>query len=243
MEKKKFVFEVIGAPNFTMLLGIDKVVNAGWVGRDKESLMAHINELKEEGIPAPETVPICFPILNDRITQEESIEVFDEAGHSGEAEFVLLFHKGEIYVGAGSDHTDRRVEVLSVPKSKVFYPNVVSRTAWRYTDVQDHWNSLILRSWITNSKGVREVYQEDALSSILDPESLVAFVKQHLQETDDLEGLCIFSGTIPAKIKIQYSSLWDVQLEDPVLNRSIFLRYECVPADRWFARRGRGYTY
>ncbi len=227
-------FEIEGAPSFTMCCRIEQIINAGWVGRDKKSLLAHIEELKEEGIPAPTTVPICFPILSDRITQDEKIEVFDESGHSGEAEYVLLFHKGEIYVGAGSDHTDRRLEVLSVPKSKVFYPNVVSCSLWKFDDVSGHWDDLILRSWIKNEAGEKIVYQEDALSSIIGPKALIDFIKDHLQEKEQVEGLCVFSGTIPAKVKIQYSSYWEVELHDPVKKRAIHLHYDCIPASKWF---------
>lgn len=234
MEKKELLFEVEGSPAFTMSYKIERIINAGWVGRDKNSLLAHIEELKEEGIPAPETVPICFPILSDRITQDEKIEVFDEAGHSGEAEYVLLFHKGKIYVGAGSDHTDRRLEVLSVPKSKVFYPNVVSRRVWQFDEVADHWDDLILRSWIKSESGEKILYQEDTLSSIIDPNTLIKFIQDHLQERENLEGLCVYSGTVPAKVKIQYSSYWEVELEDPIKKRKINLHYDCIPATIWF---------
>lgn len=234
MQAKTLFFDVSGSSEVRMAFDVERMVNAGWVGRDKESLMAHIEELKEEGIPAPEEVPICFPILQDRITQDDTVEVLDESDHSGEAEYVLLFHKGSIYVAAGSDHTDRKVEISGVPKAKVFYPNVISREVWRLDDVCDHWDQLILRCWIKSAKGERVLYQEDALSSIIDWKSLIDFTKKHLVNPEDTEGMVVYSGTVPAKIKIQYSSSWEVELEDPKRGKKIGLAYQCVPSKNWF---------
>lgn len=234
VEEKKLVFHVRGNPETTLLFTLDKMINAGWVGKDTGSLMAHIEELKAEGIPAPDSVPICFPILRDRVTQDGEIEVLDESDHSGEAEYVLLFHKGEVYVAAGCDHTDRKLEAAGVPKSKVFYPNVISRDAWRLGDVEGHWDDLVLRCWIRNPSGERVLYQEEKLSSIIHCRDLVSFVEKHLKAPEDKEGLCIFSGTVPARVKIQYSPLWEVELDDPVKGRSILFSYSCVSTGRWF---------
>jgi hypothetical protein len=227
------LFNVKSDTDFTLAFPIKKIVNAGWVGRDKKSLMEHIRELEEEGVPGPTEVPICFPMLADRITQSEEIEVLDETDSSGEAEYVLLFHKGETYVTTGCDHTERKLEVLGVPKSKVFYPDVISRDAWRLSDVSDHWDELVLRSW-TEQEGEQRIYQEENLTSIINYKELIAFVKKHLQNPDDLEGTIIFSGTIPGKTPIRYSPYWNVELEDPKRKRSLKLFYKCVPTNRWF---------
>ena len=52
-----------------------------------------------------------------RLTQEDSIEVCG-TDSSGEVEFVLIGWQGRIFVGLGSDHTDRKVESYSVTVSK-----------------------------------------------------------------------------------------------------------------------------
>ena len=216
-----------------MAFPLSKIVNAGWVGRDKASLMAHIKELEEEGIPAPKEVPICFPIPLDRITQDSAIEVIDESDHSGEVEYVLLFHRGSVYVTVGSDHTDRKIEVNGVPKAKVFYPNVVAKKAWRLGDVTKHWDELILRCRI-HANNEKVLYQEAPLASIIGHEELIEFVKSKLVAPDNLDGLLVYSGTIAAKIRIQYSPVWDFELEDPVRKMKISHSYTCVPTGNWF---------
>src|SRR3712207_3980764 len=86
-----------------------RVLMAGYTGRDQAAVQAHIDELREHGVPAPKRVPILFPSTADRLTQDDEIEVLGDRT-SGEAELVLLYHEGRTYVAAGSDHTDREVE-------------------------------------------------------------------------------------------------------------------------------------
>ena len=100
------------------------IINAGYTGRDQAAVQAHIDELKEEGIPAPDKTPVYFPKFTDKLTQSEEFEVLDETDHSGEAEFALFFDKSEIYVGVGSDHTDRKLETIDIPKAKQNSPTL-----------------------------------------------------------------------------------------------------------------------
>jgi hypothetical protein len=67
---------------------------------------------------------------------------------SGEAEFVLVQAGGALYVGAGSDHTDRAVETYSVAVSKQMCDKPVAHELWNRADVSGHWDRLLLRSWI-----------------------------------------------------------------------------------------------
>ncbi|MCD8162122.1 MAG: DUF2848 domain-containing protein [Synergistaceae bacterium] len=98
------------------------IINAGYTGRDQAAVQAHIDELKEEGIPAPDKTPVYFVKFIDKITQSGGFEVLDETDHSGEAKFALFFAKDEIYVGVGSDHTDRKLETVDIPKAKRYIP-------------------------------------------------------------------------------------------------------------------------
>src|SRR5689334_3905949 len=89
-----------------------RVVLAGYTGRDRAAVQAHIDELRAQGIPAPEHTPELYR------TDAGAIQIDGQLarGHgwsSGEVEFVLLVGGGATYVGIGSDHTDRDLERTS----------------------------------------------------------------------------------------------------------------------------------
>ncbi|MFZ3309174.1 MAG: DUF2848 family protein, partial [Xanthobacteraceae bacterium] len=66
---------------------VDRLVIAGWTGRDKVALEKHIAELEAIGVKRPATVPIFYRASAARLTTDDSIEVLGNAS-SGEAEFV-----------------------------------------------------------------------------------------------------------------------------------------------------------
>ena len=209
------------------------IINAGYTGRDQAAVQAHIDELKEEGIPAPDKTPIYFTKFVERITQENHFEVLDETDHSGEAEFVLLFDKDEIYVGTGSDHTDRKLETIDIPKAKQIYPNTISKDLWKLSDVVNHWDDLIIRSWI-KLDGVRTLFQEAALTAMLDANEIIDRVKELLVDPKATQGLVIYSGTVASIFKAEYSSYFEVELEDPILNRKLCNYYDMTPRSSWY---------
>src|SRR3981189_1664173 len=100
-----------------LTLPIDQAVIAGWTGRDPVARDKHIAELEAIGIARPATTPLYYRGAARRLTTEDSIEV-SGGDSSGEVEFVLIGWQGRIFVGAGSDHTDRKVETYSVTVSK-----------------------------------------------------------------------------------------------------------------------------
>ena len=53
---------------------ITKVVNAGFTGRDQESVNKHIDELKKEGVSAPEHTPTIYPVSPYMLTQEDGMD-------------------------------------------------------------------------------------------------------------------------------------------------------------------------
>ena len=100
-----------------------------------------------------------------------------------------------MYVGAGSDHTDRALEAVSIVKSKQICPNVMSPVVWSYEEVKDVWDKLVLRSWVER-EGRRILYQEGELSAFIRVQNLLSFVKENVKD-GNLENTVIFSGTIP----------------------------------------------
>ena len=100
-------------------VAIENAVIAGWTGRDAAAVEKHIRELEVLGVKRPATTPIFYRVAAARLTTAPSIEVLGGQS-SGEVEFVLLQRAGALWVGTGSDHTDREVEAYGVSVSSAF---------------------------------------------------------------------------------------------------------------------------
>ena len=197
-----------------ILFQIKRMVNAGYTGRNQKAVRQHIEELKKEGIPAPESTPTAYEVISKLIYFDPEIEVIGNKT-SGEAEFVLLCSGQEVYVGVGSDHTDRELESVSIIKSKQVCPNVMAPYVWRLKDVRKGWDRMILRSWVVTDKGEKVLYQEAPLSVIMTPEDLMSFVKKKMEDKR-LDGVVIYSGTIPLlREKANYNNYFEVELYNP----------------------------
>src|SRR5204863_364256 len=118
------------------------VVIAGWTGRDEAALRKHIRELEEIGVKPPKTTPIFYRVAANLLTTASAIQV-SGADTSGEVEFVLLHKPDGLWVTVGSDHTDRKAETLGVSLSKQLCEKPIAKDAWRYDEVQDHWERLV----------------------------------------------------------------------------------------------------
>ena len=206
-----------------LTLPIDQAVIAGWTGRDPVARDKHIAELEAIGIARPATTPIYYRVAARRLTTAETIEV-SGGDSSGEVEFVLIGWQGRIFVGAGSDNTDRRVETYSVTVSKQMCDKVMAPVLWEIEDVADHWDQLVLRShaWIG---GARVLYQEGTLDAMLPVKDLIArgFGGKGLPD-----GCAMFGGTFAAKGGIRPASRFEFELEDPVRKRSIRHGYDVI---------------
>ena len=90
-----------------------RMINAGYVGKNQEEVRRHIEELAAKGIPGPKSIPVLFPVVCNALITDSEIEVYGNET-SGEVEYVLcIVTEDEVYVGLGSDHTDRHLERLS----------------------------------------------------------------------------------------------------------------------------------
>jgi hypothetical protein len=217
-----FTIEALDATT-PLTLPIDQAVIAGWTGRDPVALDRHIAELEAIGIARPATTPIFYRVSARRITTEDSIEV-SGGNSSGEVEFVLIGWQGRIFVGLGSDHTDRKVETYSVTVSKQMCDKVMAPVLWELEDVIGHWDRMMLRAyaWIG---GARVLYQEGTLDHMLPVADLIqrGFGAKGLPD-----GCAMFGGTFAAKGGIRPASRFEFELEDPVLKRSIRHAYDVV---------------
>jgi hypothetical protein len=206
-----------------LTLAIDRAVIAGWTGRDPVARDKHIAELEAIGIARPASTPIYYRVAARRLTTADSIEV-SGTDSSGEVEFVLIGWQGRIFVGAGSDHTDRKVEAYSVTVSKQMCDKPIASTLWELEDVIDHWDQMILRSFAT-IEGARVLYQEGTLDGMLPVAELIrgGFGGAILPD-----GCAMFGGTFAAKGGIRPASRFEFELEDPVLKRVIKHGYDVV---------------
>ncbi|HUD84935.1 MAG TPA: DUF2848 domain-containing protein [Xanthobacteraceae bacterium] len=201
-------------------VSIDHLVIAGWTGRDRAAVEKHIAELAAIGVKPPATTPIFYRAAAARLTIAEGIEVLGEAS-SGEAEFVLLQQDGRLWVGTGSDHTDREVETYGVSVSKQMCDKPIAPEFWPMVDVAPHWDKLMLRAHISEN-GKRVLYQEGAVTAMLDPLELIG---KYRGKTGLADGTLMFCGTLSARGGVRPSEVFEVELDDPVLGRKIQHRY------------------
>lgn len=198
--------------------GPAEIVIAGWAGRDAAAVRHHIEELAALGVPAPSRTPVFYRVAGDRLTQAEEITVLG-AHSSGEVEPVLARIGGELYVGIGSDHTDRDAERAGVALSKQLCPKVLGRQFWRYAEVAGRWDQLVLRA-VVEVDGVTRLYQEGALSALRPAEELMALFRA--EAPDGLaEGGVMFCGTVPALGGIARSDAFRMSLHDPASGASL----------------------
>ncbi len=200
---------------------ITDLVIAGWTGRDVEALNHHIEELKAIGVQPPSQVPIYYRVSAAMLTQADSIQVLGDDS-SGEAEPVLVGTAERLWVTLGADHTDRKVESYGIAVSKQMCAKPIGCTAWRFEDVEPHWDRLMLRSYVTDA-GNRVLYQEGPLANIRRPRELIA--GWHGGDKRLPAGVAMFCGTMGAIGGIRPSPRFEMELEDPVLGRKLTHSY------------------
>jgi hypothetical protein len=202
---------------------VNSLVIAGWTGRNVAALEAHIKELEAIGVKRPKTVPIFYRVACSTLTTATFIEVMADKS-SGEVEFVLFALEDGLWLGVGSDHTDRKAETIGVTLSKQLCAKPVGVTLWRYDEVKPHWDKLVLRSFVPDG-GKRRLYQEGPVTNMRSPEELI-----RLYTSGDklAPGTAMFCGTFAVHGDISYSGRFDMELEDPVLGRKLTHGYKIV---------------
>jgi hypothetical protein len=197
-------------------------VIAGWTGRDRAAVEQHIEELAALGVKRPSTVPVFYRASAARVTTASRIEVLGEQS-SGEVEFVLLQHAGRLWVGVGSDHTDRNVETYDVGVSKQMCDKPVAASWWPFAQIAGHWDRLILRSYIGDEQ---TPYQVGSVTAMLEPADLIA---RYAPGGTLPDGAMMFCGTLAALHGVRPSAQFAFELEDPVLRRKIRHEYRISP--------------
>jgi Protein of unknown function (DUF2848) len=213
-------------PAFTRLArsGRDRIVfepevlvMAGWTARDRAAVEHHMSELAALGVPPPSTVPLFYRMGRDLLTTATRIDVLG-SDTSGEVEAVLVAMADGLWVGLGSDQTDRKLEAVSVVLCQQLCRKVMADTLWRFEEVAAHWDRLTLRAHIVE-RGERVLYQEGALGAVRPPHDLISGLTGG---TDQLPpGTVMFMGALNAIGGVRSGSPFEMELEDPVLGRSL----------------------
>jgi hypothetical protein len=188
---------------------------------------------------------MLFPVLRSALQvtgagHDDAIEVTGDKT-SGEAECVLLLDGGRVYVGVGSDHTDRALEAADMLASKQVCPNVMGATVWDYADLAAHWDELVIESWTVGAGGgAEQLYQQGALGMLLSAEQVLTLVRSRMPD-GCMDGLVIFCGTVPiVGGRTIHGSRFRSRLRDAKLNRHIGCAYAVRRLDYLATDSGRG---
>lgn len=179
-----------------------RLVIAGWTGRDSAAVHHHIEELAAIGVTPPSTVPLYYEVSPALATQADTITVLGDET-SGEVEPLLLRHAGRLYLGIGSDHTDRGLEAHSVAHSKQICPKVIGRDLWPLEAVADRLDTLRL-----HCRTEAGLYQDGTLAAIRPLGDLLASAALE-------DGALMLCGTLAAIGGVRPAERYDMALEGP----------------------------
>jgi hypothetical protein len=199
---------------------VQQLVIAGWTGRDVAALEKHIRELEAIGVKRPKTTPIFYRAAASLLTTDDSIEVLGDHS-SGEVECVAYSFEDGVFVGVGSDHTDRKAEAVGVSLSKQMCAKPVSRDIWRWEEVAPHWDALMLRSCVVVN-GERRLYQEGSVTAM---RPLPELFRLYAGREQLPAGTAMFCGTLAVHGGIAPAETFEMELNDPVLQRKITHSY------------------
>lgn len=204
--------------------------NFGFAGRDEALALAHVDELKELGLPAPGRIPAIFPIPEARVTISGDVVVpgFDSYG---EVEFALINAEDLGWlVCAAADHSDFLIESLSTTRAKTVYDDVLSPEAWILDEMVDVWDSTEMVC--ERRVGVTwEVVQRGSVHELMSPQDLIAALETR-SGVASAPGTVLLSGTISGEIK-PGAEAWRCVLRSSEFREPLVAQYEvtALPAE------------
>lgn len=216
---KKLIFKL---NDETIEFSFDKVFIIGYSGRDLNKTQMHIDELEKElGVAPPKYIPTIFECSKEIVTQNKKLKFIGDRT-SGECEYVIIKNNNNIYISLGSDHTDRKLESVSVPKSKQVCLKPIANEVWEYEKIKSHWDQIELKSFVTINDEESE-YQLGSLADILPVERILEELEKRV---DSINNSIIFSGTVPLVSSFKYGEKFRVEMIDNVLGNKIHFSYD-----------------
>ena len=205
-------------------LCFESCVAIGYAGRNQESVRRHVEELERLGVPRPSSIPSMYWVSPEQVMCAERIQVVGNET-SAEVEFFMAPDaEGKLYLTVVSDHSDRRLESVSVSKAKQICPKIIGSEFWALDDVREHWDDL--RLICRARQGDVTPYQDAPVGSLLNWSELLELARA---DAPCAGPVAVCSGTVPVEDgNIRYADAWDIRLEDPVMGRAIEHRYEVI---------------
>lgn len=199
---------------------VRRMYNLGSATRDAAVAVHHQEEVAREGVTIALNVPAprIYPIDTWALTTEDRIGVQGPRS-SGEVEIVLVM-ADRLYVGVGSDHTERDLERASIVWGKQASPNVLAPTLWDFEEIAGHWDQCVMRSWVDG-----RLYQDVGVNAFLSPPDILRILKERVPGLPARD-FVVFCSTIVALDKeFGFGERWKFEMADPVLKRTISHEY------------------
>src|SRR5258708_30905595 len=114
----------------------------------------------------------AFPYRVDRDLVTTATEIDVVGTQTSDEVETVIFSSGGLWIGLGSDHTDRAAEAYSVALSKQLCRKVVARELWPFAEVAPHWDRLALRAHVVTA-GKRRVFPEGNAATLRGPPALL----------------------------------------------------------------------
>jgi hypothetical protein len=203
-----------------------KLIAMGFTPRDEKVIRELFEALRKIGGSIPDKTPMTYPLSPDLLTTRDKIFVVGK-DNNGEVEYLIIPFNDDIYIGVGSDHADKQVESFDIQKSKQLCAKHMCKEVWRWNEVKDHWDEIVLESrYIVD--GVEELYQKNIAEVMLRPEKIIQSVEDYYsRKISDLDCV-IFSGSVPTLNGFRYGEHFRYSLFDPVKNRKIGSEYSII---------------
>lgn len=200
---------------------IHSLVIAGWTGRDAAAIEHHIEELAAIGVPRPSSVPVYYRVTASLLTQSDRLAVLGSQT-SGEVEPVVVSLLDGLWLGLGSDHTDRKAETMGIALSKQLCGKPIGHTLWKLDEVVEYWDEIEMRAHAVID-GERTLYQQGKLAALRTPQDLILIARR----PDGLPaGTAMFCGTLGAIGGIRPASRFEMELVNHKTGRRMSHAYD-----------------
>lgn len=215
--------EEAGGRNQRLSFTPERVYNLGSATVEASSAVAHQKEVADVGVQIAFDIPAprVYPMSPSSVTTDTMIGAHHDRT-SGEAEIVLLVDDDELFVGIGSDHTDRELERLSIIWSKQYSPSVLGRRVWRWRDLERHWDDLVVESAVDGAP-----YQSSKASVFLRPSTILERLSERVVQLPS--SYMVYCGTYTSiENTIRFGRRWSATLRNTSDGGQLTVTYRVV---------------